>query len=99
VFDDMVPPVILDFARREAKKMLLGTTETAMTVALAKAGRRVVRLKAGAGRAGEEIAACRAGGIAVEVVPGVTAVRPAITSQAVADLKTLPIGNRQAQPR
>ncbi len=98
-FDDKVPPAILDFARREAKKMLVGTTETAMMVALAKAGRRVVRLKANAGQAGKEIAAYRGAGIAVEVVPGVTAVRPAMTNQPTTDLETLPIGNRQAQQR
>ena len=69
---------MLDFARREAKKMLVGKTGhgpsckqdeiNALMVALAKAGKRVVRLKGGDpmifGRAGEEIAACRAAGIA-----------------------------------
>jgi len=48
----------------------------ALMISLAKAGRRVVRLKGGDpmifGRADEEIAACRAAGIAVEVVPGIT---------------------------
>ena len=49
----------------------------ALMIGLAKAGKRVVRLKGGDpmifGRAGEEIEACRAAGIAVEVVPGITA--------------------------
>jgi uroporphyrin-III C-methyltransferase / precorrin-2 dehydrogenase / sirohydrochlorin ferrochelatase len=86
LFDDLVAPDILDFARREAKKMLVGKTGhapsckqddiNALMIALAKAGRRVVRLKGGDpmifGRADEEIAACRAAGIAVEVVPGIT---------------------------
>ena len=53
----------------------------ALMVSLARAGKRVVRLKGGDpmifGRAGEEIAACRAAGIAVEVVPGVTSAQGA----------------------
>ncbi len=53
----------------------------ALMVSLAKAGRRVVRLKGGDpmifGRADEEIAACRAAGIDVDVVPGVTAAQAA----------------------
>jgi uroporphyrin-III C-methyltransferase/precorrin-2 dehydrogenase/sirohydrochlorin ferrochelatase len=86
LFDDLVAPDILDFARREAKKMLVGKTGhapsckqddiNALMIALAKAGRRVVRLKGGDpmifGRADEEISACRAAAIAVEVVPGIT---------------------------
>jgi uroporphyrin-III C-methyltransferase/precorrin-2 dehydrogenase/sirohydrochlorin ferrochelatase len=86
LFDDLVSPDILDFARREAKKMLVGKTGyrasckqddiNALMISLAKAGRRVVRLKGGDpmifGRADEEIAACRAAGIAIEVVPGIT---------------------------
>jgi uroporphyrin-III C-methyltransferase/precorrin-2 dehydrogenase/sirohydrochlorin ferrochelatase len=86
LFDDLVSPDVLDFARREAKKMLVGKTGhrpscrqdeiNALMVSLAKAGRRVVRLKGGDplifGRADEEIAACRSAGIAVEVVPGIT---------------------------
>jgi uroporphyrin-III C-methyltransferase/precorrin-2 dehydrogenase/sirohydrochlorin ferrochelatase len=50
-------------------------------VSFAKAGKRVVRLKGGDpmifGRAGEEIAACRAAGITVEVVPGISAAQGA----------------------
>jgi uroporphyrin-III C-methyltransferase / precorrin-2 dehydrogenase / sirohydrochlorin ferrochelatase len=91
LFDHLVSAEILDFARREAKKMLVGKTGhapsckqddiNALMVSLAKAGRRVVRLKGGDpmifGRADEEIAACRAAGIAVDVVPGVTAAQAA----------------------
>ena len=91
LIDDLVAPAILDFARREAKKMMVGKTGfapsckqdeiNALMVGLAKAGRRVVRLKGGDpmifGRAGEEIAACRKAGIPVEVVPGITAAQGA----------------------
>ena len=99
LFDEKVAPEILDFARREAKKMLVGKTATATMVSLAKAGRRVVRLKAGVGQAGEEVAACRAGGVAVEVVPGVTAIRPATIGRAEADVEIVPIGAEQAVRR
>src|SRR6478609_2851099 len=97
LFDHLVSPEILDFARREAKKMLVGKTGhapsckqddiNALMVSLAKAGRRVVRLKGGDplifSRAGEEIAACRAAGIAVDVVPGITAAQGAAASLGV----------------
>jgi uroporphyrin-III C-methyltransferase / precorrin-2 dehydrogenase / sirohydrochlorin ferrochelatase len=91
LFDHLVSSEVLDFARREAKKMLVGKTGhapsckqddiNALMVSLAKAGRRVVRLKGGDpmifGRADEEIAACRAAGITVDIVPGVTAAQAA----------------------
>jgi uroporphyrin-III C-methyltransferase / precorrin-2 dehydrogenase / sirohydrochlorin ferrochelatase len=97
LIDDLVAPEILDFARREAKKMLVGKTGygpsckqdeiNALMVVLARAGKRVVRLKGGDpmifGRAGEEVAACRAAGIAIEVVPGVTAAQGAAARLAV----------------
>jgi uroporphyrin-III C-methyltransferase/precorrin-2 dehydrogenase/sirohydrochlorin ferrochelatase len=97
LFDDLVSPDILDFARREAKKMLVGKTGhrhscrqddiNRLMVSLAKSGKRVVRLKGGDpmifGRAGEEIAVCRAAGIAIEVVPGVTAAQGAAGRLAV----------------
>src|SRR5262249_20018602 len=97
LFDDLVSAGVLDFARREAKKMLVGKTGHApscrqddintLMVNLAKSGKRVVRLKGGDpmifGRAGEEIAACRAAGIAVEVVPGITAAQGAAASLAL----------------
>jgi uroporphyrin-III C-methyltransferase/precorrin-2 dehydrogenase/sirohydrochlorin ferrochelatase len=97
LFDDLVAPDILDFARREAKKMLVGKTGhrpscrqddiNALMISLAKAGRRVVRLKGGDplifGRADEEIAACRAAGIAVEVVPGITSAQGAASRLSV----------------
>jgi uroporphyrin-III C-methyltransferase/precorrin-2 dehydrogenase/sirohydrochlorin ferrochelatase len=97
LIDDLVAPEILDFARREAKKMLVGKTGygpscrqdeiNGLMICLAKAGKRVVRLKGGDpmifGRAGEEVAACWAAGIAVEVVPGITAAQGAAARLAV----------------
>ena len=87
LIDDLVSPDVLDFARREAKKMLVGKTGdgpackqdeiNALMIALAKAGRRVVRLKGGDpfvfGRGGEELEYLREAGIPVVVVPGITA--------------------------
>jgi uroporphyrin-III C-methyltransferase/precorrin-2 dehydrogenase/sirohydrochlorin ferrochelatase len=97
LFDALVDRAVLEFARREAKKMLVGKTGygpsckqddiNALMVSLAKSGRRVVRLKGGDplifSRAGEEIAACRAAGIAVEVVPGITAAQGAAANLCV----------------
>jgi uroporphyrin-III C-methyltransferase/precorrin-2 dehydrogenase/sirohydrochlorin ferrochelatase len=91
LFDDLVSAEVLDFARREARKMLVGKTGfgpscrqediNELMVSLAKQGKRVVRLKGGDplifARAGEELAACREAGIAVEVVPGITAAQGA----------------------
>jgi uroporphyrin-III C-methyltransferase/precorrin-2 dehydrogenase/sirohydrochlorin ferrochelatase len=91
LIDDLVSPQVLDFARREAKKMMVGKTGHGpacrqseindLMVKLAKAGKRVVRLKGGDpmifGRAGEEIEACRAANIPVEVVPGISAAQGA----------------------
>jgi uroporphyrin-III C-methyltransferase / precorrin-2 dehydrogenase / sirohydrochlorin ferrochelatase len=89
LFDEDIHADILDFARREARKLLVRPSSTdddpankqteieAMMIALAKAGRRVVRLTRGdqinATGVEAEIAACRAAGIAVEVVPGIAA--------------------------
>jgi uroporphyrin-III C-methyltransferase/precorrin-2 dehydrogenase/sirohydrochlorin ferrochelatase len=87
LYDRLVPPEILELARREAHRMLVGKTGggpscrqddiCALMVKLAREGQRVVRLKGGDpmvfGRAGEEIDACLAAGIPVEVVPGITA--------------------------
>ena len=94
LYDDLVLPGTLALARREARKIAVGkrgykpscTQEdiTAMLVDLARQGRRVVRLKGGDpmifGRAGEEIAALRAAGVPVEVVPGVTTAAAAAAS-------------------
>ena len=79
LIDDVVAPGILDFARREARKILVGHADDvdATMVALAKSGKHVVWLQHGDAamfdRPGSEIAACRSAGVAVEVVPGVAA--------------------------
>lgn len=87
LFDDLVSDEVLELARREAKRMMVGKRGrrascrqeeiNALMVRLARQGRRVVRLKAGDpmifGRAGEEIACLEAAGIPVDVVPGITA--------------------------
>lgn len=85
-YDRLVETEVLELARRDAERVYVGKVVgacawpqdriNALLVAEAGKGRRVVRLKSGDpgifGRAGEEIAAARAAGITVEVVPGVT---------------------------
>jgi uroporphyrin-III C-methyltransferase / precorrin-2 dehydrogenase / sirohydrochlorin ferrochelatase len=87
LFDDLVADEVLELARREAKRILVGKRAgrpsckqdeiNGTMVSLAKAGRRVVRLKSGDpmifGRAGEEIATLNKAGISYDVVPGITA--------------------------
>jgi uroporphyrin-III C-methyltransferase/precorrin-2 dehydrogenase/sirohydrochlorin ferrochelatase len=87
LYDRLVSPEILELARREARRMLVGKVPNgprcrqgdinALMVKLARSGQRVVRLKGGDpmvfGRAAEEIEICRSAGIPVEVVPGITA--------------------------
>ncbi len=98
LFDQLVSPGVLDFARREAKRMLVGKAGYGpackqdeinhLMIMLAKAGKRVVRLKGGDpmifGRGGEELEACRAAGLSVEVVPGITAAQGAASRLGVA---------------
>ncbi|UUX49493.1 siroheme synthase CysG [Nisaea acidiphila] len=87
LFDDLVSNEVLEMARREARRMLVGKRGgrtscrqediNALMVKLASQGKHVVRLKSGDpmifGRAGEEIAVLERAGIAVSVVPGITA--------------------------
>lgn len=87
LYDDLVSDEVLELARREAKRMLVGKRGgrescrqddiNALMVKLATQGRRVVRLKSGDpmifGRAGEEIQQLERAGIPFEVVPGITA--------------------------
>lgn len=94
LFDDLVAPATVEMARREAVKIPVGKRGyqpscaqddiIARLIALAKEGKRVVRLKGGDpsifGRANEEIAALEAAGIEVTIVPGVTAALGAAAS-------------------
>ncbi len=107
LFDDLVSRDVLDFARREARKLLVGKTGfgpsckqsdiNELMVSLAKQGKRVVRLKGGDplifGRAGEEIDACNNANIAVEIVPGISA------AQGAAAKLGLPLTDRQHSRR
>jgi uroporphyrin-III C-methyltransferase / precorrin-2 dehydrogenase / sirohydrochlorin ferrochelatase len=87
LYDRLVAPAILDRARREATRIFVGkgVGESALSqdrintllVEHARRGLKVARLKGGDplifGRGGEEIAAVARHGIAVTVVPGITA--------------------------
>ncbi len=86
VHDGLIDAGVLDFAptarrvdvcKRRARHTLPQDAINALLVAEAQAGEMVVRLKGGDpfvfGRGGEEVAACIAAGVAVEVVPGVSA--------------------------
>jgi sulfate adenylyltransferase subunit 2 len=94
LYDDLVGPVILELARREARRIAVGKTGhgpscsqkeiNARIVELALAGETVVRLKGGDplifGRATEEIEACEAAGLTVSIVPGISAAQGAAAS-------------------
>lgn len=86
VHDHLVPAAAVEMGRRDAERILVGKQKghhsftqaeiNALIVRLGKAGKRVARLKGGDpmvfGRAGEEIEALKAAGIAYHIVPGVT---------------------------
>jgi uroporphyrin-III C-methyltransferase/precorrin-2 dehydrogenase/sirohydrochlorin ferrochelatase len=87
LYDDLVSGDVLELARREARRICVGKRGhrescrqddiNDLMIRLAREGYRVVRLKSGDpaifGRAGEEVARLTEAGIAVEIVPGITA--------------------------
>lgn len=87
LYDALVSEEVLNLARRDADKVLVGkrAQQTSISQAQinqlliqhAKQGKRVVRLKGGDpfifGRGGEELQALNAAGIPFSVVPGITA--------------------------
>lgn len=86
VHDALVPQAVVDMGRRDADRIAVGKRKGChsksqeeindLLVELGREGKRVVRLKSGDplvfGRAGEEMAALRAAGVAYEIVPGIT---------------------------
>ena len=87
VHDGLVDPAILAMARQGARLISVAKRRSrhampqeainALLIHEARQGNDVIRLKGGDpfvfGRGGEELAACRAAGVPVEVVPGVSA--------------------------
>jgi uroporphyrin-III C-methyltransferase len=94
VYDRLISQAILDLAPATARRLYVGKRKSNHSVpqddlndllaALASQGLNVVRLKGGDpfmfGRGGEEMLACRAAGVACEVVPGVSAALAASAS-------------------
>jgi uroporphyrin-III C-methyltransferase len=85
LYDALVDPRLLDLApraqrfyvgKRAGRSAISQSTIHALMIRAANRGRVVVRLKAGdpfvLGRGGEEVIACEAAGIPVEVIPGIT---------------------------
>ena len=87
LYDRLVGPELLQFARRDAELISVGKTPgrpsitqkqlNRLLVRLVQSGKRVCRLKGGDpmvfGRGGEELEALAAAGLRFQVVPGVSA--------------------------
>ena len=98
VHDGLVDPAIFALARGDAELISVAKQRSKHTVPqegindllvrIARSGRDVVRLKGGDpfifGRGGEEAEAARAAGIAVEVVPGISAANGAAAAAQIA---------------
>lgn len=94
VHDGLVDPAILALAQPQARLVSVAKSRArhtmqqeainALLVAEALAGHDVVRLKGGDpfvfGRGGEEAEACRAAGVPVQIIPGITAATGAAAS-------------------
>jgi len=94
LYDNLVGANVLELARREAKRVSVGksahgpsckqTDINDLMLKLARDGENVVRLKGGDpmifGRATEEIDSCRAAGIEISVIPGISAAQGAAAS-------------------
>jgi uroporphyrin-III C-methyltransferase/precorrin-2 dehydrogenase/sirohydrochlorin ferrochelatase len=97
VYDRLIGPEILDRARRDAERIYVGKAKgdhaasqdeiNDLLLDHARSGKRVVRLKGGDpfifGRGGEEVEHLRRHGIAVELVPGITAATASAASAGI----------------
>jgi uroporphyrin-III C-methyltransferase/precorrin-2 dehydrogenase/sirohydrochlorin ferrochelatase len=107
VTDRLGPAAVLEDLREDVEVIAVGKAPgahsatqaeiDALLVQQARAGRRVVRLKGGDpflfGRGGEEVLACRAAGVPVRVVPGVT------SAVAAAEAAGIPVTHRGTSDR
>lgn len=98
LIDGLDPDVeVIDASKGPDAHVLTQTQINEVIVARALKGQRVVRLKGGdpfvLGRGGEEVQACAAAGVAVEVVPGIT------SAIAVPGAAGIPVTHRGAASR